>query len=63
MKVTYSKFMKELWELTGEIGDYAEGRKDAKYDKVYHYLNMALDAAESEGLIVHEMDGDDFFND
>ena len=63
METKYSKFMKELWELTGKIGSYAESKNDNRYNKVYDYLNKALDEAEAAGLIEHEMDEFDYFND
>lgn len=50
MQVKYQKHMRALWRLAGEIGTLAEC--DVKgYAAVYEKLSLALDTAESVGLI------------
>ena len=53
MQVKYSKHMRALWRLAGEIGTIAENENGKQYGAVYEKLSDALDAAESVGLITH----------
>lgn len=51
MKTKYSKYLKKLWQISGEIGSL--GEIDGRYEAVYEKLSEALDKAESNGLITH----------